>query len=84
MSSVAYIVTKDVRHLGAWTQDRREYQLGSRTGAQRPICGGAVRGYQATVWISDYEDPAALARAKRKPVCRLCLKTLTALNEVSS
>jgi hypothetical protein len=81
VSQVSYVVTEKVRHIAAWTRDRNERY----TGAPRPICGGNVLDWRHSVYpLNDYEDPKAVERAARKPVCRRCLKVLAALNEVAS
>ena len=80
--SAAYVLTKDVKHLAAWTQDRQ--QDGYTRGSYRPICGGKVRDAMSTCWPeSRYEDPAVVARAARLPVCRLCATTLAHLNRIA-
>ncbi len=85
MSQIAYIVTKDVRHLGTWTQNSEQTESYGPLGAQRPICGGRVRPFSATLWPGfPYEDQRMLTRAMARPVCKPCLKTLAALNEVAS
>jgi hypothetical protein len=79
--SAAFVLTKDVKHLAAWTQDR-EQSDGYTRGAYRPLCGGKVRGPMATCWTgasAHYEDQARLARADRLPLCKHCAKTLAGL-----
>jgi hypothetical protein len=79
--STAFVLTKDVKHLAAWTQ-HREQSDGYTRGAYRPICGGKVRTPNATCWVGAagrYEDPARLARADRLPLCKRCAKTLAEL-----
>ncbi|NUP32903.1 MAG: hypothetical protein HOU01_14440, partial [Streptomycetaceae bacterium] len=80
MTLVAFVLTKDVKHLASWTQDRKQDEY--TRGAYRPICGGKVRGPMATCWTgraAQYEDPARLARAERLPLCKHCAKTLVEL-----
>lgn len=83
MSQVAYIVTKDVRHLGAWTQDRDQPDSWP-TGAQRPICGGKVRPPSDVMWLDfPYENQRKVAQGMARPVCRLCIKALAGLQEAA-
>ena len=83
--SAAYVLTKDVKHLATWTQDREQFGGWAR-GDYRPICGGKVRNPMETFFIPSgyqYEDSKFVARAERLPVCRLCAKVLVALNEAA-
>lgn len=83
MSSVAYVVTKDVRHIASWTQDRESTADYYRTGVYRPICGGKVRGWKWSLYPDfRYEDEAWAERQMRKPLCRYCVKTLADLNAI--
>jgi hypothetical protein len=77
--SAAYVVTKDVRHLAAWTQNR---ETAYRQGSYRPICGGKVRDWKSTVYPRWDDDGPELTKALRKPVCRKCLETLAELVEL--
>jgi hypothetical protein len=88
MSAVAFVVTQDVRHLAAWTQDsprNQDSHIGT-TGAYRPLCGERVRDWRANCYGPDfpYEDTTIVRRAMARPVCRDCLKTLATLTEMGA
>lgn len=73
VSSVAYWVTKDVRHLAAWTRDHSERW----DGRFRAICGGAAKG--RLEWTHLFTDDRSYGYAMRRPICRRCLKVAQAM-----
>jgi hypothetical protein len=83
-----FVVTQDVRHLAAWTQDSPRHQTSDvgTTGAWRPLCGERVRDWTATCYGPDfpYRDTTIVRRAMSRPVCRPCLKTLASLTQIGA
>jgi len=84
MSAAAYVVTKHVRHLGAWTQDARQGDSLWTQGRYRPICGARVSPPSDVMWVGfPYENQRKVDFALSRPVCRRCAKTLAALTEAA-
>lgn len=86
MSSVAYLVTRRVKHLATWTQDAVSGADFYATGQHRPVCGAALThrrdGKDTTrlVWPNfPHEDQSLVAEAAKRPICRACRRTVGAL-----
>jgi len=84
MGSVAYKVTKDVRHLAPWTQNTQQDDVWP-TGTFRPICGRKVEGPNTELlWPGlVYEDQLFAEQSHKKPVCLDCVKVLRRLTELA-
>ena len=83
--NAAFVLTKSVKHLAAWTRDR-DNERGWATGSWRPICGGKLRSPLDTYWLGNneqWEDERARSRQQRLPLCLLCQKALGDLNDAA-
>lgn len=82
--SAAFIPTAKVRHLAVFSQPARNFY------AWTPLCGARNAPAGDLVWPGDI-NPALLAAvyrrryaaAMRRPVCKRCTATLTALNNLT-